>query len=92
MMERSCKQNCNHQERQCEENRRLKAQNEYQQYLLERQISKEPITKTASSFEGFNNCSNYYCTNDCNSDYRICYTNCGGEVLTKQVCVFNCNQ
>ena len=35
-------------------------------------------------------CSDNFCDNDCDSDFRLCYANCGGQVIENKSCVMFC--
>lgn len=37
-----------------------------------------------------NECNSSGCMSECSRNYNECYTNCGGEIKTKTVCVANC--
>ena len=37
-------------------------------------------------------CNSHSCKADCEVQYNQCYTNCGGTVETRTVCVANCEQ
>lgn len=92
LMQQNCQQSCAMQDQQCAITNKLQAQNDYQQYVIERQKANKPIKKTANDFYYSSSCSNSdSCGQNCASSYRICHTNCGGQVIQNTVCTFNCN-
>lgn len=90
LAQQNCRQNCTLTAHQCEQNGQLQAQNNYLQYVNERQRTGKPIKKTPSDFSSYNDCESDECQELCANDYRICHTNCGGQVIPRTYCVSGC--
>ena len=80
-----CRQAAERKQERCERDNR-EAKSEYES--CRRKHSENANKRCGSS------APNNYCASPqlagCDSDYRRCFQNCGGEVQTHQVCVFNC--
>jgi hypothetical protein len=91
---RSCIFQCENLKMQCEELEQMRVENcDYRARLDQdrcraeiRRQGREPKSHECSSLGG----SCYANTERCEAKYRQCYQNCGGQVRTEQVCVFNC--
>lgn len=91
MAKNNCAQTCSLQQGNCENMQRLEAQNQYLQYVNERQRAGQPVKKTVNDFFGYSSCgTDYDCEGRCQNDYHICHGNCGGQVIPRTYCVANC--
>ena len=90
LAQQNCRQSCSSQQQLCESNAHLQAQNGYLQYANERQRNGQPVKKTESDFY-YDDCEHSDCDERCGNDYRICHTNCGGQVIPRTVCTAFCN-
>ena len=100
MMQQNCRGSCSIQSQQCSINNTLAQQNahheaeeEYEDYVRDRQAIGKLIKKKREDFYSApsNDCSTEACTSQCANDYNMCYTNCGGQIIPHTNCVANCN-
>ncbi|MEI6557994.1 MAG: hypothetical protein WCO00_06275 [Rhodospirillaceae bacterium] len=88
-----CKQNCRLQEDSCKSNSHREASHEFDRYVRERQRNHQEIKKQVSDFDHSYSCSSSSnCEASCGSDFRMCFTNCGGVVTSRQECTMFCDQ
>lgn len=59
----------------------------YRQYIREQKRQGFPIWKKISDFADYSNCHQ---TQYCNSSYKQCFTNCGGQIIPHTVCTAFC--
>ncbi len=85
-----CEQQCHTNQQLCESNTRLQAQNDYLHYVNLRKAEGRPIKRTQSSFARYSQCNTSQCSTGCTSNYHICHTNCGGQVIPRTVCTAFC--
>lgn len=76
-----------------EQNNRLQAKIEYDDYVRERTEKGQKIKRSPSFFTHYNNesCEANECKAGCDGGFNICYENCGGKVIPHTYCVANCN-
>ncbi len=79
-----CRRDAQHRYDRCERDNR-EARDEFERC---RRKHAENANKRCGSSASTNYCSSD--TASCDSAYRRCFQNCGGEIHTRQVCVFNC--
>ncbi len=89
----SCIFQCENMKMQCEQLEMMKAENSNQRSRMDQDRCRENIRRQgrepkSSECQYFSTYSAD--TERCESQYRICYQNCGGRVHAEQVCVFNC--
>jgi hypothetical protein len=76
-----------------EQNDRLQAKIEYDDYVRDRTAQGKEIKRSPSYFRNYS--SNICYTNDCSAQcdlsFNMCYENCGGKVIPQTLCVANCN-
>lgn len=89
---RTCVLHCDNNKMQCEHMERMRHQHceqradweqERCEYELERKNKKEKWYSCARSSCSLN-------LEPCERQYRLCYQNCGGEVVASEICVMNC--
>lgn len=91
LSKQNCQQSCSLQQSNCEMRARLEADNDYLQYVNERQREGKQLKKSRSDFSGSSVCPEVEtCQNQCESNHRLCHSNCGGQVIDKTICVANC--
>ena len=90
MAQRNCTQSCGHEVRQCQENERLRGENKYMRYVREREKAGKEIKRSEDSFINDYHCDDDDCAESCAEDYRICHTNCGGQVIPHTYCSAFC--
>jgi len=82
-----CKQLCQMNQENCELRGRDKARFEYESYVQQRQVNELPIERSLDSFLSTIHCQK---TCSCGTQYRSCYSLCGGEVVANDRCVAFC--
>ena len=88
-----CRQNCQLRETSCQATARQDASYDYDRYVRERQRHRQEIKKSPSDFDHSYSCSSASsCEQTCGDDYRMCYTNCGGVVTSREECTMFCDQ
>ena len=88
-----CKQNCELREQTCQGNAQQEANRQYDSYVRERRRAHLEIKKSPSDFYSSYGCSSSSsCSSACDSNYRMCYTNCGGTITSHQECTMFCDQ
>jgi hypothetical protein len=85
-----CRSNCQMVEQACLANERERAHREYEHYVWERRSQGREIKRDPDSFYNAYNCSRSSCEDSCASDYRQCFSNCGGAVIPNRVCTAFC--
>ena len=90
LVKQNCEQSCSLSYNSCHYTANLEAQNQYLEYVNNRQREGKPIKKTRSDFYGMTNCDKSECTSNCTSNYSVCHTNCGGQVIPHQRCTAFC--
>ncbi|MCE2926786.1 MAG: hypothetical protein LW823_03970 [Rickettsiales bacterium] len=91
LAKQNCDQQCQIQRQQCEEIERLRAQSDYLSYLNQQNREGRPIKKDQSDFyRGSFACQRDTCEENCGTNYRICHTNCGGQVIPHTACTAFC--
>ncbi len=95
-----CYQSCATQLQSCrqlnviqEQNDRLQARMDYNDYVRERTTKGQEIKRSESYFRRYNStdCDDSNCKAQCDGSFNICYSNCGGKVIPHTYCVANCN-
>lgn len=86
-----CKIDCRSERRYCEEQAREEAHRDYRAYLKAMSHRKDEIEKDVYDFEDFYHCRTS-CEAECDTSYRQCHTNCGGEILTTRTCTAFCEE
>jgi hypothetical protein len=92
LMLQNCQQNCAVQDQNCQLGAQLQAQNEYQRYVIDRQMQGRLIKKSSDDFYHPYSCSSGGCEANCQNIYHLCHTNCGGQVIPHTACVANCDE
>lgn len=87
----NCLRNCHNNVIHCEQSNAIQAQLRYQQYVNMKLMRHEPIDRTVNDFTSYAGCSEFSCKNNCNENYRTCYTNCGGTITSSEECIAFCN-
>jgi hypothetical protein len=87
----NCRQSCQIQNNQCEEIERLRAQSDYLSYLNQQNREGRPAKKSERDFYSGYQCSNDSCEENCDQDFQICHTNCGGQIIPHTICTAFCN-
>jgi len=88
----NCQQSCTIQSNQCDQINRLDAERDYNEYVRRRTKEGKEIKRSLSSFSG-NACNeDYDCEERCESNFHLCHTNCGGQVIPHTYCAANCQQ
>ncbi len=85
-----CRRTCRAEEGSCEAQQQSRAQQEYNQYAKRQQAAKREIERTPSSFLSYGACDAEMCNENCETDFRICYSTCGGEVRESVICTSGC--
>lgn len=84
-----CEQSCRVDNENCRMRAQQNAMFEYKQYKEDQRRMGLPISKTITDFDRSRSCSN---SCHCESTYRACYLECGGEVREHKVCVAFCDK
>ncbi|WP_168220338.1 hypothetical protein [Azospirillum thermophilum] len=87
-----CRQGCTLEQQACRNDAKTRAMMDYQAYVNRQTAEKKPIKKSPSDFEQTWACGNSSCEERCESDYRGCFSSCGGQVIAQQVCTMFCDQ
>lgn len=84
-----CNLHCSRVYQRCRSDAQAVAFPQYKQYVREQRRLHKPVIQTVDDFADYS-----ACTSDCGCDntYRQCYSNCGGKVIAKQVCIAFCKQ
>ncbi|NCY23512.1 MAG: hypothetical protein EBX37_01245 [Alphaproteobacteria bacterium] len=86
-----CQQSCQMLESNCHTRARLEAENDYLNYVNERQREGKPLKRTRQDFTGSTYCPETEdCATQCEGNHQICHSNCGGQVIPQTVCTANC--
>ena len=89
---RLCTQNCSLREDRCVAEARERGARDFERYVRDRQDAKLPIEKDVDDFTYTGGCyTSSSCSRTCDEDYRRCFTGCGGQVTSRQVCTAFCN-
>lgn len=86
-----CRQGCKIEKMECSQDARDRAMRDYRAYVRRQQAENKPVRKSPSDFE-YSYCSTSSCDQQCEDDHRGCYTDCGGQVIARQVCTAFCDQ
>lgn len=65
------------------------AAREYRAYVREQNRMHKPVTKSPGEFGDYSACSR---SCSCDTNYRQCYSNCGGQVIPHRKCVAFCKK
>jgi hypothetical protein len=84
-----CRSQCQTNAQSCETNANLIAMPAYLSYVQQQNAANQPITNSVSDFADYSNCSDHC---GCESSYRACFVNCGGQVFANTQCVAFCHQ
>lgn len=80
--------------RRAEERKHERCERDNREQKSEYERCRRKHGENANKHCGFNAPVGSYCpsanVSGCDRDYRRCFQNCGGEIQTHQVCVFNC--
>jgi hypothetical protein len=85
-----CKQTASMQQNTCLINAKQQAREEYSRYEREQRAKNLPVVRTQDSYYDKSACS--FESDNCDSIYNSCFSNCGGQISTKKVCVAFCNE
>lgn len=100
MGQQQCQQTCNLQQQSCrqtnliaEQNAAMHADYAYENYVRDRKREGKLIKKDRSDFLNHygEDCSTDMCESSCAGNFQLCYSNCGGQVIPRTVCVSNCH-
>lgn len=84
---------CRQRTQDCERQKDLIADREYNRYVRYRQQQGLPVDRNRSSFAPTYSCPwESECTDVVEAQYRACFTGCGGRIQATQTCVMGCNQ
>lgn len=89
MQQTTCKMQCKLSDQECHMNANMIARPAYRAYVRQQARAKQPIKKTIRDFADYSSCAD---SCGCVNLYRQCYTNCGGQVVARTVCVAFCNK
>ena len=84
-----CRSVCRSATQSCRNTANLEAMPAYLQYVAEQKNQNQPLLRTVSDFADYSNCSDHC---GCESTYRECYANCGGQVMADTQCVAFCKK
>ena len=86
-----CKMSCRQIYQDCISYANDAARPEYRHYLQEEKHQKDKSNKhfhkSIQNFADYSDCSNKC---NCEKDYRLCYAQCGGTIITTKKCVLFC--
>ena len=82
-----CQSRCQRNNQSCRNTANLAAMPAYLSYVEQAKKNNDPVWKNVSDFADYSQC-NSSC--DCESNYRQCFTNCGGDVIANTQCVAFC--
>lgn len=85
-----CRRTCAAEEGSCKAQQQSRAQYDYNQYVRKQQAAKREIERSPNSFLSYGACSTGGCNENCDGDFRICYSTCGGQVQESVVCTSGC--
>jgi len=85
----NCEQMCQMRNDTCRAQAKQNAVYQYEMYKEEQHDRGQPVDKRVSDFDDSSSCNN-----DCNCapTYNACYSACGGQILTRKVCVAFCDK
>ena len=93
LSKQQCQQSCTMQQAACDRQEDLEAENRYLRYVNDQRSQGKEIKRSRESFRYGHSCIEVQqCHNQCETDYHICHTNCGGQVIPQTMCVANCQQ
>jgi len=84
-----CNMRCRRNYNICRSDALEDARPEFRAYVREQRHQRLPIVKSLSDFADFGTCQRGC---GCTINYRQCYSNCGGQVITHRVCVAFCDK
>ncbi len=87
----NCEQQCHLTSNMCEQNEHLRAENEYLRYVREREAEGLEIKRGKDSFQNDYRCETDDCMEQCAATYRMCHSNCGGQVIPHTRCEAFCD-
>ncbi len=85
----SCNLNCRSLNQRCHSDADRAARPGYRAYVRKQRKNNKPIWRNISDFADYSGCRSG-CS--CSTDYRQCYTNCGGQVIASTVCTAFCKK
>ena len=86
-----CRTNCRLTQQICLSEAKQQAQIDFDAYVEKRKKLKRPVKKELGNFY-YPICGSDSCEDDCDSDHRACFTNCGGRIDASTVCIAFCGQ
>lgn len=87
-----CRSACKSEENSCKQQERYEARQKYDRYVEKQRASNSKIERTPSSFESYRSCGEPACSTNCEEDFRVCYSTCGGQVKATVRCTSGCDQ
>ena len=87
-----CRRDCRAEARDCKEDARRQARWDYERYVRQRRAEKKNVERSLDSFVSDYHCREDDCSETCEEDFRLCFSNCGGRVTAHTVCTFNCDE
>lgn len=84
-----CRARCQSSNQSCRNTANLEAMPAYLSYMEEQKKLGFSPTRDVSSFADYSNCTDHC---GCESTYRECYANCGGQVIANTQCVAFCKK
>jgi hypothetical protein len=88
-----CSYECRRESQDCENEKRMIAEREYNRYANWRRSQNLAVDKSVYDFTPSYSCPwESECTDVCEANYRACFTSCGGRIDAKQVCVMGCEK
>jgi hypothetical protein len=87
-----CRQTCDLVNRKCVSEIQARALQDYESYTRQQFTNHDAIDLHPRDFERTNSCDDAKatCTANCEGDFQMCYTNCGGVVTKNSSCQFLC--
>ncbi len=83
----ACRAQCLQTSQSCRNSANLAATPAYLIYVEQQRRHHLPLDQTITDFADYSGCTNHC---GCESSYRECFTNCGGEVMANTQCVAFC--
>ncbi len=76
----------------CRQEEYLKASGSYNLYIMQQSHKGEKVKKTQDDFANYQKCEGLYNDSECDKNYNLCFTNCGGKIISNKECVAFCDK
>jgi hypothetical protein len=88
-----CEQPCAVEKSRCEAYKNAESQTEYMLQAYDRLNEGKSVTRSPSYTGYSKTCrrEGNYCNELCGDNYRLCFTNCGGQIISNTRCVAKCD-